>query len=219
MGTRNAKTLVPAAKLIKIGDQVINLDDAVELQGRTVKIIVASKTADFRTSHKEVANGLLIGTVVSLSGGDVEAKSPSGFQITLTATEVLGRSLSLKFSNQDTLEDLVDDILERPLGAGGGRAVELTVMIEPDMALVQNQTNDGGLIAQVIGTDYSLNAVSLEKEFNSREEVLAQLQANLDKNRGIRQESIRQRRSITQEAGVAETATPVAADASLPPVV
>lgn len=213
----NSKTLVPSQKLVKVGNQVINLDEAVEFTGRRVRVVIASSTSDFKKRHREIANGVLIGTLNGIDG-PLSFTTVNGESFEMSVGELLGCSITLKFDNFDVLEDLVEEMNERPLTANKGRAAELNVMIETSAAITQNQEDNGGIIAAVIGSEYSLNAVSLEKEVSSKDEALKTLKANLDKNRGIRAESIRKSRSMTQSAGV-ETPVATQAEAGLPPVV
>lgn len=203
-------------KLVRIGNQVVDAASIEEVSGRSVRLVIASKTADFKASHREVSNGALIGTLKSIDGS-LTFNAVDGSSFDLSPAELAGVSLTLSLSH-DMIEDIIDELGEFPVGTNGGRAAELVVTIDVSAGLTDNTSNDGGVIGKVIGSNFSLSGVTREKEVADKNEALTQLQANLQKNRGVQEES-RRRRRMTMPTETNSAAVEPVAESTLPPVV
>lgn len=176
-----------------------------------VTVVVASK-GHFSSSHRELQNGTLVGTLRS-GKGTLEVPVSDGEPEALPLEDLRGGTVYLDFSGPEEALELAERLDELSPGPNGGRAAALTVRVSPEATrAVETQAGGIAIGLRVIQVEGSAPAGA---EPVSRSALLAGLKAQREENASRRQEAIASRREAAAEA-MAKAAAEAAAKATPP---
>jgi len=191
----------------QIADSKALLQDSLE-----VTVVVASKGA-FETSHPELANGTLAGTLRK-GKGNLEVPVSDGDPEILPLEELKQGTVYLDFQGgPEEAFDLAGQLDELASGVNGGRAAALTLRIAPEATRAVETLTGGIAIGLRVLQVEGIGPAGADPV--NRSTLLAGLKAQREANVARRQEAVSSRREAAAQA-MAKAAAEAAAKAAPP---